>query len=249
VEVFAFLNAHANHDNGGEDSRGQREKRRSPTPANRVLPSRTLVGILGCAVVVPLLTAALSTLTVLKPADSCLRTSAGQLLQCSDKAVPLDKQLRDQAISLPPGFRKAAVYKTFDGVTIPVQATQIVLKRSERRLFVYQGETELASYPVAVGRPGWETPLGTFQVRTMVKNPGWTHPETGVVLPPGSSNPLGERWIEFWTDGFYSIGFHGTPRQETVGQAVSHGCVRMYNEDIRELYEWVSEGTTVRVEP
>ncbi|MGP1385626.1 MAG: L,D-transpeptidase [Thainema sp.] len=129
-----------------------------------------------------------------------------------------------------------------------VQATRLVLKRSERRVYAYQDEQELASFPVAVGKPGWETPVGTFHVRTMVKNPGWTHPFTGEVMSPESNNPLGERWIEFWTDGFNSIGFHGTSNRSSVGQAASHGCVRMYNEDIQKLYEWVSKGTLVIVE-
>lgn len=129
-----------------------------------------------------------------------------------------------------------------------VQATRIVLKRSERRVYAYQGEQELASFPVAVGKPGWETPLGTFAVKTMVENPGWTHPFTGKVMSPESDNPLGERWIEFWTDGRNSIGFHGTPNRASVGQAASHGCVRMYDEDIQALFDWVSEGTPVIVE-
>lgn len=131
---------------------------------------------------------------------------------------------------------------------LPVHATHMVLKLSERRVFVFQGQQELANYPVGVGRPGWETPLGKFQVRTMLENPGWTHPFTGEVMSPDSDNPLGERWIEFWTDGLNSIGFHGTSQRESVGEAVSHGCVRMYNEDIEELYEWVSRDTEVIVQ-
>lgn len=67
-------------------------------------------------------------------------------------------------------------------------------------------------------------------------------------MPPGPDNPLGERWIAFWTDGTNVIGFHGTPNRDSVGRAASHGCVRMYNEDVRELYDIVSTGTPVTVE-
>ncbi|WP_416668425.1 L,D-transpeptidase [Egbenema bharatensis] len=125
---------------------------------------------------------------------------------------------------------------------------RLVLRLSERRVYVYEGETLKNSYPVAIGRPGWETPTGSYEVIGMLQDPGWTNPFTGEVVPPGPYNPLGERWIAFWTDGRNYIGFHGTPNPESVGQAASHGCVRMFNHDIRELYEIVSMGTTVVVE-
>ncbi|EDX86082.1 ErfK/YbiS/YcfS/YnhG superfamily [Synechococcus sp. PCC 7335] len=105
------------------------------------------------------------------------------------------------------------------------------------------------SYPVAIGRAGWETPTGKFEVFHQVTDPGWTNPITSEVVPPGPYNPLGDRWIAFWTDGTNSIGFHGTPNRESVGTAASHGCVRMYNEDVRQLYEMVEVGTVVTVVP
>jgi lipoprotein-anchoring transpeptidase ErfK/SrfK len=114
---------------------------------------------------------------------------------------------------------------------------------------VYQGATQVTSYPVAVGRPGWETPLGTFKVIQMIEHPSWANPFTGEVVPPGADNPLGDRWIGFWTDGRNYIGFHGTPNRESVGQAASHGCVRLYNEHIRELYGLVTMGISVTVVP
>lgn len=125
----------------------------------------------------------------------------------------------------------------------------LVLKISERRVYVYNGETLMKSYPVAVGRPGWETPTGSFKVLNMIEHPGWTNPLTGAQMPPGPDNPLGERWIAFWTDGTNSIGFHGTPNPESVGRAASHGCVRMFNQNVRELYSLVQVGTPVTVEP
>lgn len=155
---------------------------------------------------------------------------------------------RAASVAAPTAFT-TSTRSTISSPTAPLQATRIVLKRSERIVYVYQGEQELARFPVAVGKPGWETPLGAFHVSSMVKNPGWTHPFTGEIMPPGSNNPLGERWIEFWTDGTNSIGFHGTSNRASVGQAASHGCVRMYNEDIEQMYQWVSEHTPVIVQP
>ncbi|MEL7333315.1 MAG: L,D-transpeptidase, partial [Cyanobacteria bacterium J06560_2] len=66
-------------------------------------------------------------------------------------------------------------------------------------------------------------------------------------IPPGPDNPLGDRWIGFWSNGEAQIGFHGTNQEELIGEAVSHGCVRMRNRDIKKLYELVEIGTPVEV--
>ncbi|NEP79133.1 MAG: L,D-transpeptidase [Okeania sp. SIO3C4] len=125
----------------------------------------------------------------------------------------------------------------------------LVIKLSDRRVYIYQDDQLKTSYPVAIGREGWETPAGKYKVMQKIPNPSWKHPFTGEIIPPGPENPLGERWIGFWTDGTNYIGFHGTPNEETVGQAVSHGCVRMLNQDVLALFEKVAIGTTVIVEP
>lgn len=126
---------------------------------------------------------------------------------------------------------------------------QLVIRLSERRVYLYDRDNLQISYPIAVGRSGWETPVGTHSIINMVVDPGWQNPFTGAVIPPGPSNPLGDRWIGFWTDGENFIGFHGTPNEGSVGQAASHGCIRMYNRDVRELFEKVAVGTPVIVQP
>jgi len=128
------------------------------------------------------------------------------------------------------------------------EAIRLVLRLGERRVYIYQGDMVAKSYPVAIGKEGWETPTGEFEVFSQISEPGWTNPFTNEVMGPGPNNPLGDRWIAFWTDGNNSIGFHGTPNRESVGKAASHGCVRMYNEDVKELYEIVAIGTPVTVE-
>ncbi len=129
------------------------------------------------------------------------------------------------------------------------ELVRVVLRLGERRVYVYEGEEEVASYPVAIGKPGWETPTGNFKVIQLVENPQWQNPWTGEVMPAGPNTALGLRWIGFWTDGKDTIGFHGTPTVDSIGYAASHGCVRMYNEDVVNLFQKVQVGTEVVVEP
>ncbi len=125
--------------------------------------------------------------------------------------------------------------------------SRIVVNLSERRVQLYQGNQLLDSYAIAVAKPGWETPTGTFQVLDMEQNPTWVHPITGISVPPGSDNPLGAAWIGFLSNEEGEIGFHGTNQEELIGEAVSHGCLRMRNEDVKALYAHIGKGTTVIV--
>jgi L,D-transpeptidase ErfK/SrfK len=130
-----------------------------------------------------------------------------------------------------------------------VMNRRLVLKLRQRRVYVQDGDKVLVSYRVAVGKRGWETPTGSFKVIQMVRNPAWKNPWSGKLSDPGPKSALGERWIGFWTDGKNSIGFHGTPGEHLLGQAVSHGCVRMRNADIKAMFDMVEMGTTVIVQP
>ena len=133
----------------------------------------------------------------------------------------------------------------------------LVLRLGERRLYLMDDDpgTPVESFPIAVGREGLETPVGRFQVEEMVENPDYLQVADGVPLrvikriPPGPTNPLGERWIGFAHGGRWTVGIHGTPHPELLGRAVSHGCVRMRNADVIRVYEHVGIGTTVIVEP
>ncbi|MBO9997888.1 MAG: L,D-transpeptidase family protein [Cyanobacteria bacterium SID2] len=126
---------------------------------------------------------------------------------------------------------------------------KLVVDLSDRTVSFYQGNRLERQYPIAVGQPGWETPTGTFTVLDKIAYPTWQHPITGARIPPGRDNPLGDRWIGFWTDGTHQIGFHGTPDESLVGQAVSHGCLRMRNAHIRELFDRIEIGTLTLVKP
>lgn len=128
-----------------------------------------------------------------------------------------------------------------------IYKVELILRLGTRKVEVYEKDKLIASFPVAVGKQGWETPTGDYEVIQMIKDPAWQNPWTGKVIPPSPDNPLGERWIGFWTDGKNFIGFHGTPGEHLIGQAVSHGCVRMKNKDIKVLFDLVSLGISVKV--
>jgi hypothetical protein len=131
---------------------------------------------------------------------------------------------------------------------VPKTDARLVVSLSERHVTLYKGDKAQAIYPLAVAQAGWETPTGTFQVLNKETNPIFVHPITGEEIPPGVDNPLGVAWIGFWTDGESEIGFHGTNQEELIGEAVSHGCLRMRNADIQAIYAQVSAGTPVVVQ-
>lgn len=141
-----------------------------------------------------------------------------------------------------------------DAASNPSLQPYLVLRLSERRLYLVDDapRTPDESFPIAVGREGRETPVGQFRVEEMVENPDFLKMASGVVIkriPPGPTNPLGERWIGFAHGDGWTIGIHGTPNPELLGRAVSNGCVRMRNADVISVYERIQIGTPVHVEP
>lgn len=129
------------------------------------------------------------------------------------------------------------------------KADRLVLKLRERRVYVYDDEQVLDSFPVAIGAPGTPTPTGQFEIFQMIENPVWQSPWTGEVFAPGANSALGLRWIGFAELSNGIIGFHGTPTVSSIGRAASNGCVRLRNEDVLALYRHVRLGMTVIVEP
>ena len=124
---------------------------------------------------------------------------------------------------------------------------RLAVDLSDRRLYLYKADRLQGSYPVAIGQTEWETPTGEFEVIHMEKNPVWEQPINGKIVQPGEENPLGDRWIGFWTDGTLHVGIHGTSDESQIGQAISHGCLRMRNSEIRRLYDRVFLGTPIEI--
>lgn len=97
-------------------------------------------------------------------------------------------------------------------------------------------------YPVSVGAPESPSPKGEFKIVRRLTDPTYYQP--GVVIPPGLENPLGSRWIGLNLKGY---GIHGTNQPQSIGYNASHGCIRMRNRDVKELFELVREGDAVEV--
>jgi L,D-transpeptidase ErfK/SrfK len=121
-------------------------------------------------------------------------------------------------------------------------ARRIVISFPDRKLALLEGERLLKIYDVAVGKPSTPSPAGEFQIINHVANPTWYGPERAV--GPGPNNPVGTRWMGLSKIGY---GIHGTNVPGSIGKAASHGCIRMRNRDVEELFDLVGVGVTVEL--
>jgi L,D-transpeptidase ErfK/SrfK len=137
----------------------------------------------------------------------------------------------------------------------------IVVNLPEHRLYYYPKPKKgrkrtVVTYPVSIGKMDWHSPLGQTEIVAKQKHPNWYPPESirkehaasgdplPRVVPPGPKNPLGDFKMRLAVgDGTYLI--HGTNNPMAVGMAITHGCVRMYPEDVAALFAIVPVGTKV----
>lgn len=137
----------------------------------------------------------------------------------------------------------------------------VVLNLAEYRLYYFpepkDGEPAVVmTYPISIGRMDWETPLGLTTVISKVRNPTWYPPQSvrnehaaegnplPRIVPPGPKNPLGKYAMQLGLPGYL---IHGTNRPAGVGMRVTHGCVRLFPEDIDFLFGHVDVSTKVRI--
>jgi lipoprotein-anchoring transpeptidase ErfK/SrfK len=126
----------------------------------------------------------------------------------------------------------------------------IVVRLSKLRLFLYEGTRMVRSYPVAAGRIGvYDTPQGHWKITAKRANPTWYNPALDswgagepAVVPPGPGNPMGPRALNL---NVGLIRIHGNSDESSIGHYVSHGCVRMHNADVIDLFDRVEVGTPV----
>ncbi len=121
---------------------------------------------------------------------------------------------------------------------------RIEINLASRLLTLYQGDVRIRLYPIAPGKPDSPTPQGRRTVVSLDKNPTWIDPDNpDVVVPSGPDNPLGYRWIGL--GGAYGI--HGTNSPWSIGNYASHGCVRMYEKDVEDLFDHIVKGIPVDI--
>ncbi len=137
----------------------------------------------------------------------------------------------------------------------------VVLNLAEYRMYYFpepkDGEPAIVmTYPMSIGRMDWETPLGLTRVVAKARNPTWYPPESvraehaadgdplPRIVPPGPKNPLGKYAMRLGIPGYL---IHSTNRPAGVGMRVTHGCIRMFPEDIRFLFNLVAVDTPVRI--
>lgn len=133
----------------------------------------------------------------------------------------------------------------------------IVINVAEMRLYYFSPiDGTISTYPVALGREKWRTPLGKTTVIRKQESPTWYVPKSiqaeakkkGEILPnvvpPGPNNPLGPYAIYLGMDGYL---IHGTTSPNSIGRLVSSGCIRMYNKDVTDLFAKVDKGTPVNI--
>jgi lipoprotein-anchoring transpeptidase ErfK/SrfK len=119
---------------------------------------------------------------------------------------------------------------------------RVVVSVPDRKLAILEGGKVIRTFQVAVGAAVSPSPTGQFHIVSRLANPTYYH--HGVVIPAGSDNPIGPRWVGLNQRGY---GIHGTNEPRSIGKAASHGCIRMRNRDIEQFFRMVSVGDTVEI--
>ena len=118
----------------------------------------------------------------------------------------------------------------------------VIVSLEDRKLAVLENGIVLRVFPVAVGASISPSPVGEFEIVSRVQHPTYYH--QGLVIPAGAHNPLGPRWLGLSEKGY---GIHGTNAPHSIGKASSHGCIRLANHDLVELYPMLAIGDTVEI--
>jgi len=128
----------------------------------------------------------------------------------------------------------------------------IIVNLAALRLYRFTGDGQVATYPISVGKEGWDTPTGTTKIIEKRKDPTWTvpasiraqDPKLPAVVPAGPDNPLGQFAMNLGWPGYL---IHGTNHPYSIGRPSSHGCMRLYPEDIETLFGQSQVGDAVTV--
>ncbi len=127
----------------------------------------------------------------------------------------------------------------------------IVINLAELRIYYFMSSIKMVkTAPIGIGSLDWQTPVGSFKITSKEKNPSWSIPSSlqdkynFKLFPPGPENPLGKYWLGLKNSGY---GIHGTDNPWSIGRLSTHGCIRLYPEDIKHLFKLVDYGTPVKI--
>lgn len=187
------------------------------------------------------------------PADASMAVEGTSLkIIPSKRGERVDHQAAIAAIStaLQDGTKTIPLPVTFTEPKVLEEdlGTTILVRRTQRKLWLYDHGALVKTYDVAVGTPGYPTPRGNFKIVQKRYRPTWSNPGSDwakgmpASIGPGPGNPLGTRALNLNAPG---IRIHGTSKNYSIGTAASHGCMRMHMWDVEELYELVEVGTPV----
>ncbi|MFZ5447120.1 MAG: L,D-transpeptidase [Thermodesulfobacteriota bacterium] len=178
-------------------------------------------------------------------------------------SLALERGMRWTVVARHNGLKKP--YRLKPGDSIKINTTHIVpaelqsglvINLPELNLYYIQDGVYQRRYALAVGKPSWPTPTGTYKIQEKRKNPTWNVPpsiqeemeemgqEVVEKVPPGPKNPLGKFYMGTTADG---VGIHATNRPWSVGYSVSHGCIRMLPHEIEQLFPQIPVGTPVKI--
>ncbi len=231
---------------------------------------RNIFGSLLCAVLAGTLEAHAGAFPLPPPTESVVGEIQAQETSVADTLSDIARAHHvgyDQIVQANPAIdpwlpgEGARVVVPTQHVLPDVPRAGLVLNLPEMRIYYYpphkHGEApKVMTFPVSIGRLDWSTPLGLTRVSAKVTNPEWRPPasikaehaqdgeELLDVYPPGPDNPLGEYALRLAREGYL---IHGTNRPYGIGMRVTHGCVRLYPEDIALLFREVPVGTPVRI--
>jgi hypothetical protein len=173
------------------------------------------------------------------------RSEAGSALRAGRAERRLSEALSDGSSIVRLSVRPVAAK-----INARTMTPTIVVHVDTNRLDLYEGFQVTHSWDVATAKPGWVTPVGEWSLYQKRENPTWYNPAldtwgAGIpaVVPGGPGNPMGTRALYITAPGLIRI--HGTTSPDSIGRYASHGCIRMHNEHVEELYRLVPVGAKV----
>lgn len=183
------------------------------------------------------------------------QTSLGIL--AAEKGVKWTVVAQQNGLKSPYKLKKGMVLKINSSHIVPTEMQNgFVINLPELLLYYFVNGTYQRRYSLAIGKPSWPTPTGTYKIVEKRLSPIWNVPpsiqeemeehgqEVVEKVPPGPKNPLGKFWLGTSAEG---VGIHATNRPWSVGYYVSHGCMRMLPSEIAQLYPQVQIGTPVKI--